>query len=272
MFLSFKMWMDIKSKIKFVCNYLKEKWLRNLLLLLFLKFKNHRVKLARKYIKWNWIEIWAGGNPLRVNKKIAKVKYVDYLPNKNLQEINEAFKKYKTVNIDYVCDANDLSSLGKNSQDFIIANHVFEHLKNPLKSLQSRYSILKNNWIVFLTVPDKRKTFDKHRDITLLNHIVDDYKDPSEKRDFEHFIEFAQISLTEKFNKESFSNNEIENEAKRLFDINYSIHYHVFLRDTVEEIIHFWNEENLFHFDIIASKNTTRNPVDNEFILVLKKY
>lgn len=263
--------MDIKSKIKFALNYLKQKWFVDFFFLVFLKFKNYRWKLAKKYIRWSWIEIWAGWNPLSVSKWV-KVKYVDYLPNKTLQEINQVFKIYKTVHIDYVCDANDLTSLWANSQDFIIANHVFEHLKNPLKSLQSRYFILKNNWIVFLTVSDKRKTFDKHREITSLDHIVDDYNNPSDKKDFDHFLQFAPISLEEKFKKNNFTYDEIEKEAGKLLKINYSIHYHVFLENIVRDIIEYWDKHKIFHFFIIDKKSTTNIKLDNEFVLILQKY
>jgi predicted SAM-dependent methyltransferase len=66
------------------------------------------------------------------------------LPPAELAEINDAFKKYWTTSVDYICDANDLTSLGKEQFDFVIANHVFEHLRNPLKSLESWHYILKS--------------------------------------------------------------------------------------------------------------------------------
>jgi hypothetical protein len=48
-----------------------------------------------------------------------------------------------------------------------------------------------------MAIPDKRRTFDKNKAITKLDHIILDYDHPNEQRDFEHFKEFAITSLEE---------------------------------------------------------------------------
>jgi predicted SAM-dependent methyltransferase len=83
------------------------------------------------------------------------------LPPEVLKIINEGIKNESPVKIDYLCKADNLVGIVNLSQDFIIANHVFEHLDNPLKALIEWHRVLKGGGILFLTVPDKRRTFDK---------------------------------------------------------------------------------------------------------------
>jgi len=44
------------------------------------------------------------------------------------------------------------------SQDFIIANHVLEHVINVIQSVRRWYEVLKPNGILYLSVPDWRFT------------------------------------------------------------------------------------------------------------------
>jgi hypothetical protein len=85
-----------------------------------------------------------------------------------------------------------------------------------------------------MAIPDKRKTFDVNRERTSLEHIIEDYKNPSEERDWSHYIEYS--SIWEK------NQDKIENKAKYFKDNNYSIHYHVFLEEDVLKIIDWCNK------------------------------
>jgi hypothetical protein len=80
-----------------------------------------------------------------------------------------------------------------------------------------------------LAVPEKTRTFDKNRERTPLAHMVADYKEPSEARDREHFEEYASNFFSTK--------EEISREGARLYEIQYSIHYHVFTEQDVVDLI-----------------------------------
>lgn len=253
--------------LKKIFDYIISEWIFKLPFLFILKIQNFRKNLSYKYIKWKWLEIWAFWNPLPIKNNIANVKYVDYLPPEEIKKINLWVKNENNVIIDYVFKADNLYEIEDMSQDFIIANHLFEHLNNPIKALVEWNRVLKKEWILFLTVPDKRRTFDKNRNRTTIEHIIDDYKDPSEKRDFEHYKEFAEISIKQEWWKEN-----IDNEIKRLIETNYSIHYHVFLEEDINNILEYWKKEKLFNFDILEIKHTSKyNIADIEFIFILQK-
>lgn len=102
-----------------------------------------------------------------------------------------------------------------------------------------------------MAIPDKRRTFDEKRERTTLNHIISDYTNPSEERDREHYIQYAGIEYEDA--------KKIEEEAKRLKSINYSIHYHVFLEEDVLEIVNRCNNNTYAKFDVVYVKHTAKN-------------
>lgn len=256
------LYMRIKNTINAGLVYLKQEWIKKLFFAILLKIQNPRARFIH-YIHGEGIEIGALQNPLPVPSKQATVKYVDYKTTEELRRSYPELKSLNLVHIDYIGSAEDLSNISSDSQDFVILNHVFEHLINPIKSLSEFSRVLKKWWIVYLTVPEKTRTFDSNRPRTLLEHMIEDYQNPSSERDYQHFREFAWIR---------YSNPEdIENEAKRLFDENYSIHYHVFIEEDVVNLITWANQHWVTNLTIKDHKSLLKNPADIEFILILEK-
>lgn len=226
-----------------------------------------RQRLAYKYIRWEGIEIGALYNPLHVDSRVAQVKYVDYKTTSELRASYPELNSLNLVNVDYIWSAEDLSVLPDSSQDFIIANHVFEHLKNPIATLIGWNRVLMNDAIVYLAIPEKTRTFDKNRPITELSHILSDYEAPSIERDFGHYCEFAPIYYPD---ITWASSDIIKERAKKMISDNVSIHYHVFTQELFSSIIDYCNRQGIVHFEVVEIKWLTRNPADNEFIFVLK--
>ncbi len=77
------------------------------------------------------------------------------------------------------------------SLDWIGAAHVIEHTRNPIKAIADSYRSLRVGGQLVLIVPDRRYTFDRVRPVTPLAHLIEDYEQPSDDRDFEHYLEFA---------------------------------------------------------------------------------
>lgn len=70
------------------------------------------------------------------------------------------------------------------STDFIVANHVLEHCENPLGTLENWVDKLSPGGILFITVPDMEKTFDRDRAVTAVEHLLANYrKGPSYSRE-----------------------------------------------------------------------------------------
>jgi predicted SAM-dependent methyltransferase len=53
-----------------------------------------------------------------------------------------------------ICDGATLEAVGDASLDFVIANHLLEHMADPLKGLENWIRVLRSGGILYLAVPD----------------------------------------------------------------------------------------------------------------------
>jgi SAM-dependent methyltransferase len=106
-----------------------------------------------------------------------------------LVDLVDDFSSEHPYKVDYVSDAHDLPKIEGSSLDYVCASHVLEHLTDPIKAISEWLRILKPGGILWLRIPDKRKTFDRNRERTKLSHLIDDFKksvpvdDPTHVRD-----------------------------------------------------------------------------------------
>jgi predicted SAM-dependent methyltransferase len=196
------------------------------------------------------------------------VTYVDrYSKEQLLLEYPELKKKEeKLVEVDILADAEKLETIGDDSQDFVIANHVIEHMRDPIGSLLQWQRVLKPGGRLFLAAPDKRFTFDETREMTSLDHLIADFNSPSRERDFDAFQDFAREVSCKKYGLRPVE--ESEELAKELFEKDYSIHYHVWDFHAFEQFLGYLEEEvSQWQMKTIAHMPTR----GKEFIFILEK-
>jgi SAM-dependent methyltransferase len=158
-----------------------------------------REKLAAKYLRGAGLEIGALNFPLKTPPGLI-VKYVDYATREeNIGKFPELAARI--VATDHIENGFELSSFADRSQDFIIANHVLEHADNPIRVLLNWKRLLRPGGVLLVTVPVAERCFDKGREETSLEHLVEDYQlmaagDLARFRDRNrrHFLEVLQIS------------------------------------------------------------------------------
>jgi predicted SAM-dependent methyltransferase len=187
--------------------------------------------IARHYLSGEGIEIGALHNPLPLSPVSARVKYVDRMPVAELRRQYPELKKLPLVEVDIVADGEQLETIPSASQDFVIANHFIEHCQNPVLAIENMLRVLKTGGVVFMAVPDKRHTFDKYRPVTTIDHLLKDYQKGPEWSRFSHFEEWVK-----------YVNNISEKEAmdaqiSHLLAIDYSIHYHVWTKNTLDDFL-----------------------------------
>src|SRR6185503_6392050 len=85
----------------------------------------NRERLAYMYIRGEGLELGALNNPLPVSPQ-AKVRFVDFA---TAEDVAEQFPGHAVKTPDIVDDAVTLTSVQDNSQDFVIACHILEHLE-----------------------------------------------------------------------------------------------------------------------------------------------
>src|SRR6476620_2061595 len=126
-------------------------------------------KELRHHIHGDGIEIGALHNPFDLSGlPITRIRYVDRMPSEQLRLQYPELNNVPFVAIDIIDDGQILSTIPNESLDFIIANHMIEHCDNTLGALQNWLLKLRENGVLFLALPDKRRGWDERRDITSL--------------------------------------------------------------------------------------------------------
>ena len=132
----------------------------------------NRELLAHIYVRGEGLELGALNNPLRVSPH-AQVRYVDFA---TAEAVAEQFPGHAVKTPDIVDDAVTLSSIEDCSQDFVIACHILEHLEDPIGAIKTWFRVLKPGGVLFMSIPDRRFTFDFYRKVTPLAHLLADHE------------------------------------------------------------------------------------------------
>jgi len=141
---------------------------------------NRKEKVLRHINKnGQGVEIGPSHSPVAPKKEGYKVHIIDHMSREQL------IAKYKDhhVNlenieeVDFVWRGENYSELtGKDKYyDWIIASHVIEHTPDLLGFLNDCDTILKEDGVISLAVPDKRYCFDHYRPITGISRIIDSH-------------------------------------------------------------------------------------------------
>lgn len=101
----------------------------------------------------------------------------------------------KIPKMDYVIKSNKLSVEVDRRFDLIVANHVIEHVPNPIEWLCEINAILEDDGHLFLSIPDRRYTFDYLRKETDFLEMISRFRSGYSKPDF---WKLAEVRLLER--------------------------------------------------------------------------
>jgi SAM-dependent methyltransferase len=177
--------------------------------------KTIREDVALRYLKGDGIEIGPLDYPLRLPRE-ARVRYVDYLDAAGLREAYSGTLRAgrPLVAPDVVDDGARLASFADGSLDFVIANHMLEHVEDPIAALEHQLRVLRPGGILYLTLPDARHSFDSPRQRTTVEHLLRDHREGPEVSRSEHYEECAR--LIEGHNGENLAKRVLEMETEGL--------------------------------------------------------
>jgi SAM-dependent methyltransferase len=205
------------------------------------------------------LELGPLNRPLPIHDGM-QVSYVDRADQATLQR---EFPKiaHHIPRVDILDDAETLGTVAPGTADFVVAAHVIEHMRNPIGALAHWARVVRAGGLIYLIVPDKRRMFDERRVRTSLEHLVLDYRQPSEERDFEHYLEYAAL-VHHQCGDAAIA------EARRLRDTGFSIHFHVFLPQDVVRMVE-WIGANVAPLTIV--EGPVLSPAADEFHILLRK-
>ena len=185
--------------------------------------------LLARHLCGRGIEIGALWRRFPVPRR-ATVYYVDRLANENLQQ-HYAEIGGPVISPDVVADAMKLPFLSS-SLDFVIASHVLEHLPLPLAALRLWYGVLRPGGVLLLKIPDKRYTFDVHRQRTTLQHLIAEDRDGSEFDKRAHFEDWVEHVVGRRRGTPEF-----QKDLAHLLQSDYSIHYHAWIDQDIRGLV-----------------------------------
>ncbi|MEO6796195.1 MAG: class I SAM-dependent methyltransferase [Candidatus Dormibacter sp.] len=218
-----------------------------------------RRRLAR-WLRGDGIEIGALHHPLAV-PATARVTYVDRLPEQELRRHYQELASEKFAPVTMIGNAEDLSAFSDNSQDFVIANHLLEHLEDPIRALVEFHRVLRPDGVLYMALPDPRANFDRDRQLTTLAHLLEEHRSGTDKNRLAHYLDWAQHADNDE---------QPERRAATLMAMDYSIHFHVWLPDTFLEFLLAARHEAQLDLELAAFA-PPESPEDNEFIVILLK-
>jgi SAM-dependent methyltransferase len=216
-----------------------------------------REPLSHLFLRGEGIEIGSLNWPLDV-PSTARVTYVDAWPTEFLAQRHPEFAS-TLLPVGIVAPIETLAGVADASQDFVIANHVLEHSENPVAAMRNMVRVLRTGGILFLTLPDKRYTFDVDRPVTSFAHLLEDEREGSERSRLIHYRDWAQ-------NVDHVSEAELDAAVARMDAERPDIHFHVWTQaDMLDLLVRLRHEAGL-PLDLEAMSKT-----GIESIFVLRK-
>ena len=185
--------------------------------------------LLTRFLVGAGVELGPGHHPMPVLFSDVTIRYVDrWDPEQNRALFPDvaAGSTFTTPDVIANLDVDRLSALSDESQDFVIASHLLEHLANPLAQLEDTHRVLRRGGVALIFLPDRRYTFDRKRSPTPLEHLIADHRDQVTVASDEHLEDHLrktgvwQDSWTDEDRRREFA-----------FNRERSIHVHCWTED-----------------------------------------
>jgi predicted SAM-dependent methyltransferase len=218
-----------------------------------------RLEVTDRYLRGEGLEIGALQDPLRLCPGV-KVRYVDIADTESLRRMYPLKARRHLVDVDVVDDGEKLATVADASQDFVAANHFFEHCEDPIGTLRNLLRVVRPGGVVYLSLPDKRHIFDRDRPSTSFEHLVRDHEDGPVASRAGHYEEVVRLAI--KVEGEAA----IATKVQELTEQNFRIHFHCWSQTDFLELLCALQRRNGFPaFDVAEFVANER-----EMIVVLR--
>jgi predicted SAM-dependent methyltransferase len=183
--------------------------------------KTIRADIGLRFLQGDGIEIGALDFPQRLPRG-TRIRYVDYLDEAGLREAYATtLREGRPLVIpDVVDDGSRLSSFADGSLDFVVANHMLEHVEDPIAAIEHQLRVLGPSGVLYLTLPDARDSFDAKRQRTTVEHLLRDHREGPQVSRRGHYQECARLI-------EGHSSENVEERVKEMEAENLRVHFHV---------------------------------------------
>ncbi len=237
------------------------KWLKT-------KFIRKRINLehrdiVNRFLKEPGVEIGAFKTPIPGIKPIYVDRFREYAHEKTLA--------------DYYGDTCDLPFYDS-SLAYVAASHVIEHVANPIGALKEWYRVLKHHGIIYMVVPDRRRTFDHNRPLTSIEHILEDYHrgvsqvDGTHIHDFVYGVDWSQFSPETPIDIVITEQKKLEESCRAAITAGseINIHFHTFEPESMLSLLALVNRASLLggQIEILEIHQNFPSTNPNGFLVV----
>lgn len=164
----------------------------------------HRLN-GYSFLTGKGLEIGALHLPAEIPAR-CEVEYCDVISREEAIQLFPEIDANQFVEVKHICnvDKDGLSLFEDAAFDFVILNHVIEHVANPIKVIAELFRVTRNGGFVVISAPDKNyNPFDKNRPLTPYNHFLDEYRADVVEVTDDHYLELMSAVTPEALSLES---------------------------------------------------------------------
>lgn len=214
------------------------------------------------------------------------IYYADYASRLELSKKADKYPRFKfegLVDVDYVINGMPYSEGIDKRFELIIANHVIEHIPDVISWLLDLGRLLTSEGILFLSVPDRRYTFDILRRESNFIDLIRPYVTRQKRPDFvnilDHLWHHKEVKAAEVWankhlgalDRMRFGHHEAIENAKNAARQAYAdVHCHVFTKSSFVSVMTELQKFGLVSFADIVVEDVIVGR--NEFHVVLKGF
>ncbi|MGH7943578.1 MAG: methyltransferase domain-containing protein [Opitutaceae bacterium] len=131
------------------------------------------------------------------------------------------------------------------SLDYVLASHVLEHVANPVRALAEWYRVVRPGGFIYLIVPNRRATWEHARELTPVDHMIDDFIRGTTAVNATHIDEFVFQADWSIFSPETPADDVPANQVELARTMRWAvghgeesnIHFHTFEPSNLRELL-----------------------------------
>jgi SAM-dependent methyltransferase len=218
------------------------------------------------------LELGPGHQPFEVPEGLQVALVDQWVPAESralFYELDETVS-FPVPDIVSNLDTDRLSMVGDDSQDFVIASHILEHLADPIGMIGEIHRVLRPGGVLLALLPDRRRTFDRTRYGTPLEHLVAEHEAGTIVVDDAHIVEFI-VHADHLMRREEGT--EPEPMTQELIDAHRlrSIHAHCWTEDEFLDVVVYCVRDRGLGLTLVDGFSSRAGRGGWEFGLVLRK-
>jgi ubiquinone/menaquinone biosynthesis C-methylase UbiE len=229
------------------------------------QLKRRKEVLAQKYLYGlSGIEIGGSGRDFGLANQKGSYANIDIIDAETRAQ-SKGWRKSQLVNI--LASGDDLP-LKNDVVEYVFNSHVIEHFFDPIKAIQEWYRVLKKGGYLFMIIPHKERTFDKKRDLTSIEELINRHEHKLTFNDYAHRSPAEKIKFETNEDKDHhllIENNTVPAGWERFSRYDFMHHWSV------------WNTANFLalcekmNWKVVEYEDIDIDETANEFAIVLQK-